>query len=219
MSKLSRWIRIATGTTALGAIWAGAAPVAPALVLNVDRTVMLRDGKPTPIVPVKDLFGPGADGVNLSGGSPIFAQLQWKLTNVPEGDYDVGLAVSGMGYMGFSENFPAYVFCNNTRLDWRGYTDPVRPETATDPHAYQTEMRLAGPVHLKPGDVLRAANGWGTVTLGPLRLYATPPGGDEVPIYTWRYPNVQPAAWLNAEWNATQRDGEFMPDTLTGARD
>jgi len=195
----------------------GASAEAPSFrELPLPSATLMRTGDPADVVPVMDRFGPGLDSVDLPGARVFKTQLRFPCGDVPEGDYSLGLLTMmplWSGSLGFGEHFPNQVqaYLNDTRLVWTSHTEPVRPENAAEWSLCQAEIRADAPIHVKPSDVLRLVcmPEGGAVTVGPLRLYREPPAGGLVKLNPpdWGRPTT---LWLDAQWEATQRDGDTV---------
>jgi hypothetical protein len=188
----------------------------PYLELKVEQAKLFRDGKLSEMSPAADRFGPGLSSVDLGGAPLIKQRLRWTVSDLPAADYYVGLLMLGQGYLHFSEFFPSQVelYHNDRRVHWTSHSEPRRPENAAEKALYQAEMR-AGPVHLQAGDALDVVyvQPWGSVTVGPLRIYRTRPSDSQIAIPlqpNWGKPRD---TWLFADWGETKREGGTIRQT------
>ena len=188
---------------ALSGAWAAEAP----LELKVSDGTLIRNGKVEKFAPLKDFFGKGADGAVLVGCGAIKPQMQWKCTNVPEGDYYPALLISSRTYMGFNEFAPNWfhLYLNDARVFWSGHSAPVRPESAAEKSRYQAQMR-AERVHVKPGDVLRVVYppDGGDQVIGSLLLYKAPFTDSVVKLSVYNPARIE-TYWIAGGWDEPQR--------------
>lgn len=183
---------------------------APYVELKVEQATLLREGAPAEMSPAPDRFGPGLSSVDLVGSPLVKTRLRWTLPSLPPGDYYIGLLLLAQGYLHFSEFFPGQIelYHNDQRVHWASHSEPRKPENAAEQSRYQAEMR-AGPVRLRAGDALDVVyvHPWGSITVGPLRLYRTKPSGSEVALPLLPHWGKPRDTWLFADWGETQRDG------------
>ena len=100
--------------------------------LKLAGAVLMSHGKQTTPALLKDTFGPGMDGTNLSGGKDRPDELRYACSGLPEGDYCVGLPVlsPNRSYFGVGEevSYQLEIHHNDDRQAWTGYTQPLRPK-------------------------------------------------------------------------------------------
>ncbi len=186
--------------------------------LKLAGAVLMSHGKQTTPALLKDTFGPGMDGTNLSGGKDRPDELRYACSGLPEGDYCVGLPVlsPNRSYFGVGEevSYQLEIHHNDDRQAWTGYTQPLRPENAAEKVSYQSELRLDNPVHLKPSDVFRLV--WWcdtTLVVGPLRLYNYKPAGA---VATCAPPcNGTRSRFLYADWGDADRSPQSITQSCT----
>ncbi|MBM3474613.1 MAG: hypothetical protein FJX75_15220 [Armatimonadetes bacterium] len=195
---------------------AALAATTPVAELTLDSATLVRNGEPAELAPSPDRFGPGLDSVDLIG-TPLFrTELRFPCDGVAGGDYHVGFLAMRQqwdGYVGFGEHLANWlqVYLNDTRLIITTHTEPQRPEDAAEKNLYQAELRCEGPVHVKPGDVLRLVyiQDGGSATVGPVRLYDGPPEGGIVRVDRPEY-GPRPSVWLIGKWEDTERVGDVI---------
>ena len=142
--------------------------------------------------PVKDFFGPGADGVSLevgieSDGTTVRdSAIYWKLTDIKPGKYYVGLWQETGGYdkrvSEFSqERLMTGLYLNGYPVRFATSSDPVQvkpPPASEGGSLWLGELQTAQAVSLKAGDELaiRPQHGWrASGTFLRLALYVDPP--------------------------------------------
>ncbi len=198
---------------------ATAAFAGPAFQLTATQATYIHDGKPAPTPVVKDRFGLGLDGIPLWGPDPNAPrdEVRYVCTNVPEGDYTVGIATMGGedSYLGFGDVFPerAQFYLNDTRLPWTAHTIPFRASDGPQPTFYQAEM-LTAPVHVRTGDTFRVmVDSALYFFVGPMRLYQgkLDMPTEAIPVEPDLGPT--PSLWLFADWTDSKRTGDTVAQT------
>lgn len=178
--------------------------------LKIADATFVLNGEKAPLQPLPDYFGPGVAGHGLWGTPFYYTQLVYTIPEIPEGNYVLGMPMSGFGYVAIPEHLRGRVelYVNDRRCPWTSMTEPMLPENAAEKTRYQAELRVDSPAHLKPGDVVRAVYtlNFHDLAVGPIRLYRSAPTDAVTRFWNplWAKPHD---IWLLAKWEETRREG------------